>query len=35
MGMGYEEIGDIFKQWNASGELVCFCTFNTIIRHQG
>jgi 6-phosphogluconate dehydrogenase len=22
MGMGYEEIGHVFKQWNSSGELV-------------
>ena len=23
MGMGYEEIGDVFAQWNSEGELVC------------
>jgi 6-phosphogluconate dehydrogenase len=22
MGMGYEEIGNVFKEWNSSGELV-------------
>ena len=29
MGLGYEEIGDVFKEWNSSGELVslieCMC----------
>jgi 6-phosphogluconate dehydrogenase len=25
MGMGYEEIGEIFTQWNSEGELVSIC----------